>query len=101
MKFNEAKHLRRLFEAEWEKLFDDSHELVPGILGRAGACANIFGGEFGIDMIAMDPGSFFPLHIHPGHHLLYALHGAGHVTIDGIDYPFRAGDTIYIPAEYP
>lgn len=59
--------------------------------------------SFGVDLIEMDPGSAFPLHVHPGDHILYVLDDsvAGIVHVDGVDYVVRPGDSIFIPAEYP
>jgi len=52
-------------------------------------------------LIEMQPGSAFPLHTHPGDHILYVLAGPGLVHVDGVDHRVNTGDTIFIPAEYP
>jgi quercetin dioxygenase-like cupin family protein len=59
------------------------------------------GPEIGADLIEMQPGSAFPLHIHPGEHILYVIQGQGLVHVDGVDQRVKTGDTIFIPAEYP
>ncbi len=70
--------------------------------GRAGAYSvSLTGHEIGVDLIEMQPGSFFPLHVHAGDHILFVLKGTGCVSIDSVDHTVTEGDTIFIPAEYP
>ena len=45
--------------------------------------------------------ALFPLHSHPGDHILYFLAGdPGFVHIDGRDVPVCSGHTIFIPGSY-
>jgi quercetin dioxygenase-like cupin family protein len=84
------------------KMFDDLGIELPGIMGRAGAWGTtVDGHEFGADLIEMQPGSAFPLHVHAGDHLLFIVSGRGFVHIDGEDHPAVTGDTFYIAAEHP
>jgi quercetin dioxygenase-like cupin family protein len=67
-----------------------------------GACSlTMTGHEIGVDLIEMQSGSAFPLHVHPGDHVLFVLKGTGCVSIDSVDHTVIEGDTILIPAEYP
>ena len=86
----------------WVHLLDDDGTVLPGIRGLAGANgATGLGDAIGADTIEMEPGSAFPLHVHPGDHILYVVTGAGFVHIGGVDYPINRGDTIFLPAELP
>jgi quercetin dioxygenase-like cupin family protein len=100
--FCESGHLKRVLEGEWTTLYNEYGQELNGIRGRAGACSMTFTGyEIGVDLIEMQPGSAFPLHVHAGDHILYILEGDGCVNIDGVDHTVVEGDTIFIPAEYP
>lgn len=88
--------------AGWVRLLDDDGSILAGIRGRSGAagfCKD--GAPMGADEIEMEPGSAFPLHVHPGDHILYVLSGEGYVQIDGADIAISAGDSLYLPAELP
>jgi quercetin dioxygenase-like cupin family protein len=100
--FSASDHIRNLLAGEWLELLDDQGKRLPGIRGRAGVAAFTQEGfEIGADLIEMQPGSAFPHHIHSGEHILYVIVGHGLVHVDGTDHPIQAGDTIFIPAEYP
>lgn len=89
-------------QGAWVRLLDEDGTLLPGIRGRVGAQGpDNAGGRIGADTIEMEPGSAFPLHVHPGDHILYVVSGAGFVHIDGADHPIGAGDTVFLPAELP
>jgi quercetin dioxygenase-like cupin family protein len=95
-------HIRSLLAGEWVPLHDEAGAPLPGIRGRVGAAATAADGhEIGVDLIEMQPGTAFPLHTHPGDHVLYVQSGAGCVHVDGTDHRVKPGDTIFIPAEYP
>lgn len=101
-RFSQQDHIRNVLEGEWVELVDEAGIALPGIRGRVGAAAHTLEGrDFGADLIEMQPGSAFPLHEHPGDHILYVVDGSGLVHADGEDHAIRAGDTIFIPAEYP
>lgn len=100
--FCASEHLKNVLHGEWTSLYDEEGRELPGIRGRAGAYSMTFTGyEIGVDLIEMQPGAAFPLHVHPGDHILYVLNGAGCVHIDGVDHRLKEGDTVFIPAEYP
>jgi quercetin dioxygenase-like cupin family protein len=82
-------------------MVDDHGQVVPGARGRAGVAGfTAAGAAMGADLVEMAPGSSFPLHTHPGDHILYIVQGPGIVHVDGEDREVRAGDTVFIPAEY-
>ena len=58
------------------------------------------GMRIGVDRIVLQPGSEFELHTHPGDHILYVLSSRGIIHVDGTDFVMRAGDTVYVPANY-
>jgi quercetin dioxygenase-like cupin family protein len=100
--FDAAKHIVAFEDAPWEALHDEEGNTLIGIRGKTGAEEVGSDGEMvGADLIEMQPGSSFPLHTHPGDHVLYALSGRGTVTIDGELKHFQAGTTFYIEAQYP
>lgn len=102
MSFNPEKHLRSFNEIPWEPMFDEFGHRLEGIRGKSGASEiGSDGQEIGGDLLEMQPGSAFPLHVHPGDHILYAISGRGKVFIDGEDRVFVAGSTIYIAGAYP
>jgi quercetin dioxygenase-like cupin family protein len=101
-KFISKAHIRNVLEGEWVEMVNEEGETLQGIRGRVGTVAlTAEETEIGADAIEMQPGSAFPLHVHPGDHILYIIQGGGLVHVDGVDYKVRKGDTIFIPAEYP
>jgi len=101
-RFVASEHLRNVLAGEWVPLHDEHGRELVGIRGRMGAAAIAASGhEIGVDLIEMQPGSAFPLHVHPGDHILYILAGPGLVHIDGVDRAVRTGDTVFIAAEHP
>lgn len=100
--FTRDSHIANILAGEWTVMVDDSGNQLAGIRGRAGvALPTVEGVEIGADLIEMQPGSAFPLHIHPGEHILYVIKGQGCVHVDGRDHTIQEGDTIFVPAEYP
>ena len=100
--FAAAEHIRSVHAGEWVPLHDDAGRVLSGIRGKSGAAGmTISGIEIGADLIEMQPGTAFPLHVHPGDHILYVLAGPGLVHIDGTDHVMNTGDTVFIPADYP
>lgn len=99
--FNREKHMRAFEALPWQAMFDEYGNTLEGIRGKAGATEiGSDGEEVGVDWIEMQPGSHFPLHTHPGDHILYAVSGRGTVFIDGAVREFIAGTTCYISGGY-
>lgn len=99
--FNAEKHLRNFADLDWEPMYGEEAQLW-GIRGKTGATEIGSDGELiGADLIEMQPGSAFPLHTHPGDHILYGISGRGTVTIDGEKRPVEVGTTVYIAGGYP
>ena len=48
--------------------------------------------QLGADIIELGAGETFPLHTHPGHHVLLVIMGQGTVTVDGEVHPTAPGD---------
>lgn len=100
--FNLWKHRRDFATLPWEDMFDEQGNKLEGIRGKSGASeVGSDGLLIGADLIEMLPGSHFPLHVHPGDHILYAISGEGMVKIDDTIHNFSAGQTFYIRASYP
>lgn len=53
----------------------------------------------GVDVLVVPPHAAFPVHTHPGHHVLYVVDGEGTVMYEGEVIRSRPGDFIVIPAE--
>ena len=101
-KWIKEKHLRNILKGAWTPMYDSDGNLLPRIRGRIGAVSNSMHDlEIGVDLIEMQPGTAFPLHIHDGDHVLYVESGTGAVHINGKDRQIKKGDTVFIAAEYP
>lgn len=55
----------------------------------------------GVDMLVVPPGSGFPPHIHPGHHLLYCVAGRGTFTLNQEVHEVYPGYLSMIEASIP
>lgn len=53
----------------------------------------------GLDVLVVPPNTAFPIHVHPGHHVLYILRGTGTVMYDYVTYESSPGDVIIVPAD--
>lgn len=86
--------IRNLYEEDWLPV-------LPGIRGQRGVQGFPLGEEanipMGIDLLDMESGTQFPLHTHPGAHILFILEGQGTVTIGDHVYTTRPGDCFFIP----
>lgn len=99
-KFVSEEHVRNVFSGEWVELFDDHGHKLPGIRGSVGVSAQgISGHEIGLDLMEMQPGSFFPLHTHTGDHIIYIISGRGWVKVGEKNNPVQGGDSVFMPAE--
>lgn len=58
-------------------------------------------GKLGVDMLYLPPGYAFPLHTHPGDHLLLIVQGTGTVTFDGETFDTSDGDLFMIEGGVP
>lgn len=100
--FDPDVHLVRLEDVPWTTMDDGKGGDLWGIRGRDGAFGlGGFGHPVGVTYVEMRPGAEFPLHVHPGDHLLVAAKGRGKVRINGIDYAWHEGATLFIPGDYP
>lgn len=100
--FDPDEHLIDFDNAPWEPMYDDDFHLLQGIRGKTGATGIGFDGEeIGADLIELQPGASFPLHTHPGDHILYGVSGRGNVTIDGVARLIEPNCTIYIAGDHP
>src|ERR1700688_896647 len=94
--FNAEKHLLNFKDVPWGPMYGEA-AMLWGIRGKTGATEiGSDGVEIGADLIEMLPGSAFPLHTHPGDHILYIISGKGTITIDGIARHVEAGHTVYV-----
>ena len=58
-------------------------------------------GELGADVLWVPAGARFPVHTHPGHHLLLCMSGAGTITVDAQTHQVRPGDFYLINGAEP
>lgn len=58
-------------------------------------------GNLGADLLRVPAGVSFPIHTHPGDHLLLCLSGTGSITVDGLTYTVHPGDLYMIPGTIP
>jgi mannose-6-phosphate isomerase-like protein (cupin superfamily) len=95
--------LRNVLEGgEWVDMLDSDGKKLEGIRGKNGVSSKKLDGTmFGADLIEMQPGSKFELHVHSGDHILYIQSGVGAVHINGVNHSVTKGDLIGIPGELP
>jgi quercetin dioxygenase-like cupin family protein len=55
--------------------------------------------NFAMRHFEIEPGGHTPRHHHPYEHEVYILDGEGVVLEGETEHPFRAGDSIYVPAD--
>ncbi|MBA9005973.1 cupin domain-containing protein [Thermomonospora cellulosilytica] len=58
-------------------------------------------GHLGADLLKVPPHARFPIHVHPGDHLLLCLEGEGTISIDERTYQVRPGDIYMVPGQVP
>jgi len=58
-------------------------------------------GKLGCDVLHIKAGDQFPIHTHPGDHLLYALSGEGTISVAGKTYTVRQGDIYMVEGAVP
>lgn len=101
-RFIPSQHLQSLAQAAGVQVRDGQGGDLVGVTGKSGVQAVSFGGlPMGLDEIVMEPGTRFDLHEHEGDHILYVLEGRGGIVIDEVTHPLGAGDSVFVPAEYP
>ncbi len=106
--------LRRMFDrqpADEQMLGLSGHFETPirGVVNADGQPADCHGvsllrqhdGEMGADLLDLPAHCRFPLHVHPGHHVLLCLRGRGTFTIGGITYDVRPGDLMMVEGDVP
>ena len=83
------------------RLADYQHDNLPTQMEKSVALAQklFSNGHLGCDVIYMLPYGRFPLHTHPGHHLLLILKGSGTVTYGGRVYETQPGELYFVPGE--
>lgn len=58
-------------------------------------------GQLGADMLHVAAGRQFPVHTHPGDHLLYCLSGEGTMSLAGKTYKIYPGDLYMVDGQVP
>jgi len=58
-------------------------------------------GHLGADMLNVPPDGQFPVHTHPGDHLLLCVAGTGTISIDEQTFKVRPGDLYMVPGLVP
>jgi quercetin dioxygenase-like cupin family protein len=58
-------------------------------------------GQLGADLLHIKAGQQFPVHTHPGDHLLYCVRGRGTITVAQITYEIRPGDLYMVDGLTP
>jgi quercetin dioxygenase-like cupin family protein len=58
-------------------------------------------GHLGADLLHVKAGDRFPVHVHPGDHLLLCLQGTGTITIGEVTYHVRPGDLYMVDGLVP
>lgn len=58
-------------------------------------------GHLGCDVLYVKAGDQFPIHVHPGDHLLQCLAGTGTITVAGVTYQVKPGDIYMVEGMIP
>lgn len=58
-------------------------------------------GNLGVDLLRVEPGDSFPIHTHPGDHLLLCVAGTGSISIGRKTYEVKPGDLYMVPGLIP
>lgn len=58
-------------------------------------------GNLGVDLLRVEPGDSFPIHTHPGDHLLLCVAGTGSISIGRKTYVVKPGDLYMVPGLIP
>jgi len=58
-------------------------------------------GHLGADILHVPAGKQFPVHTHPGDHLLYCIQGTGTISVEGVTYDIRPGDIYMVDGQVP
>lgn len=58
-------------------------------------------GNLGADILHVAAGEQFPVHVHPGDHLLLCLSGEGTMTVDQVTYRIVPGDIYMVDGMVP
>lgn len=58
-------------------------------------------GHLGADLLHVKAGDQFPVHTHPGDHLLYCVSGEGTMTVGQVTYPIHPGDLYMVDGMVP
>lgn len=74
---------------------------VPVHGAPAVGTAMLTNGQLGCDMLHVKAGEQFPVHTHPGDHLLYCVRGEGTITVDKIVYRVVPGDIYMVDGAVP
>lgn len=74
---------------------------VPVIDSDASGKPMLTNGHLGVDMLYLPPRYSFPLHTHPGDHLLLTVRGSGTATFGGVVYEVSPGDLYMIEGGVP
>lgn len=85
----------------WVNMVDDAGNKLPGIRGFSGPYCLVDGNVMGGDVVKMDAGAVYPLHIHEGGHIIYVLSGRGRVDTPNGPRPIETDCMIAIPPGAP
>jgi quercetin dioxygenase-like cupin family protein len=58
-------------------------------------------GHLGADLLHVKAGDRFPVHVHPGDHLLVCLGGTGTISVGEVTYHVRPGDIYMVDGAVP
>lgn len=85
----------------------DTPTRVLGVVDEWGKPVDCYGaalftnGTLGVDLLNIPPNARFPLHTHPGHHLLYCVAGRGTFTLADTVHDVYPGDLFMVEGHVP
>lgn len=82
---------------------------IRGVVGPDGDGVTCYGvslfredtGAMGGDLLDLPAHCRFPLHVHPGHHILLCLRGTGTFTVGGVVHDVVPGDLMMVEGDVP
>lgn len=80
------------------------HRQLPAVMHgarHASGQALVSNGHIGADLIRLAAGARFPVHTHPGHHVLVVVAGHGTPTYNGQVLPTMAGECYLVEGAVP
>lgn len=92
---------RRSDEVEYPTVVHGVVDLATGRPRRTRGVKLFDNGVLGADLLDVPPNAGFPVHVHPGHHMLLCLRGTGTFSLAGVVHEVGPGDLYLVESAVP